>query len=42
MDKEKYTEWNITQPQKEQNWVICRDVDEPRNCHTERSQKKKT
>ena len=20
---------------KEQNWVICRDVDEPRVCHTE-------
>ena len=19
---------------KEQNWVICRDVDEPRGCHT--------
>ena len=22
---------------KEQNWVICRDVDGPRVCHTERS-----
>jgi len=21
--------------QKEQNWVICRDVDGPRECHTE-------
>ena len=21
--------------EKEQKWVICRDVDEPRNCHTE-------
>ena len=20
---------------KEQNWVICRDVDGPRDCHTE-------
>ena len=20
---------------KERNWVICRDVDGPRNCHTE-------
>ena len=20
---------------KEQNWVICRDVDESRDCHTE-------
>ena len=39
MDKEEYTEWNTTQPQKEQNWVICRDGDEPRNCHTEKSQK---
>ena len=22
---------------KERNWVICRDVDGPRDCHTERS-----
>jgi len=28
-----YIQWNITH--KEQNWVICRDVDAPRECHTE-------
>ena len=28
-----YIQWNITH--KEQNWVICRDVDAPRVCHTE-------
>ena len=22
---------------KKQNWVICRDMDGPRDCHTERS-----
>ena len=22
---------------KERNWVICRDVDVPRDCHTERN-----
>ena len=22
---------------KEQNWIICRDVDGPRNCHSEGS-----
>ena len=26
---------NISQYKKEQNWVICGDVDGPRVCHTE-------
>ena len=26
---------------KERNWVICRDVDGPRDCHSEVSQKEK-
>ena len=30
-----YTQWSITQPQKEQSWVICRDVNGPRVSHTE-------
>lgn len=34
---------NDTEHKKEQNWVICRDVDEPRVCHTEysKSERKK-
>ena len=28
---------NSAQNKKEQTWVICRDVDGPRVCHTERS-----
>ena len=28
-------QWNISH-KKERNWVICRDVDGPRDCHTER------
>ena len=27
--------------QVEQNWVICREVDGPRVCHTERSKSKR-
>ena len=38
MDKEDviyiYIQWNISH-KKEQNWVICRDADGPRNCYTE-------
>ena len=30
-----YVKWNIIQALKVQNWVICRDVDGPRQCHTE-------
>ena len=30
-----YIQWNITQPQKERNWVTCSDVDGSRGCHTE-------
>ena len=26
---------------KERNWVICRDVDGPRICHTEKSKSEK-
>ena len=26
---------------KERNWVVCRDVDGPRVCHTERSKLEK-
>ena len=26
---------------KERNWVICRDMDGPRDCHTEWSKKEK-
>ena len=28
------TQWNTTQPQKEQNNVICSNMDETRNSHT--------
>ena len=30
-----HIQWNITQSQKGMNWVICRDVDGPRDCHAE-------
>ena len=29
-----YIQWNISH-KKERNWVICRDMDGPRDCHTE-------
>ena len=28
-----YTQWNTTQPQKEQNNAICSSMDEPRDYH---------
>ena len=30
-----YTYGTLLTHKKEQNWVICRDVDGPRVCHTE-------
>ena len=36
-----YTQWNITQLQKRMNNVICNKMDEPRDCHSEVSQKEK-
>ena len=29
-----HEQWNITHSQKEQNWVICRNIDGPRDYHT--------
>ena len=41
MDKEDvvciYNEIIILSHKKEQSWVICRDVDGPRDCHTQTS-----
>ena len=36
-----YIQWNIIQPFKEWNWVICRAVDGPWLCHAEKTQKDK-
>ena len=36
-----HTQWNITQPTGERNWVICRDVDEPRVCTLREVRKRK-
>ena len=44
MDKENVVHiYNATllSPKKERNWVICRDVNGSRDCHTERNQKEK-
>ena len=29
-----HEQWNITHSQKERNWVICRNIDGPRDYHT--------
>ena len=35
-----YIQWNITQPQKEQNNAISSDMDGPRDCHMGKESKK--
>ena len=32
-----HSQWNITEPWKEWNNVICSNMDGPRDCHTKRS-----
>ena len=43
MDKDVVCIYNgiLLSHKKERNWVICRDVDGPRDYHTVRSQKEK-
>ena len=41
MNKDKHIQWNIFSYKKEQNYIICRDMNGPRVCHRVKSGREK-